>query len=74
MPHLSTGSDTFYKYPELWKVVNKKTGNCIIKCTDLESAHSQLKLFCRANTRHLKDYQLIKCDRKEELKWQTHSN
>lgn len=69
MSYLREGSDLFYKYPELWKVVNKKTGNCIARCTSLEAARKQLRIFCEANSSHLKDYTLIKCDRKEELKW-----
>lgn len=67
---ISTGSDVFYRYPELYQIRNARTGKRILNCSSYDTALAQYKKLKaklpRQETTHL---EIIKLNRKEELKW-----
>ena len=69
MSKLSHPSDTFYKYPELYQLRNKSTGQKLVNCTSRLDCEKELKRIKQRDWKLAKDLVIIKLDRKEELQW-----
>lgn len=69
MSKLSHPSDTFYKYPELYQLENKLTGQRILNSSSKEVCEKELKRIKQRDWKLAKDLVIIKLDRKEELQW-----
>lgn len=62
MSKLSQGSDTFYKYPELYQLRNKSTGQKLVNCTSRVACEKRLKEIKRRDWKLAKDLVIIKLE------------
>mgnify|MGYP003587340008 CR=1 FL=1 len=67
--YLTCGQDTFYKYPELYQIRNKRTGHRVLNCASILECEIRLKNIRRKNWKLAKELVIVKLDRKEELQW-----